>query len=93
MGPRAPTRRQIIGWLAVAAEQAEHAEIYHTAAINPEVLDDRLAHQAAVGCGGVGPSIADRSEPRFAIGEHGERPYPPANYAPETVIRIGKNIA
>jgi hypothetical protein len=46
MGPREPTRRQIIGWLA-AAEQAEHAEIYHTAAANPEALDDRLARQAA----------------------------------------------
>jgi hypothetical protein len=47
MGPREPTRQQIIGWLGAAAEQAEHAEIYHAAAANPHALDERLASQAA----------------------------------------------
>src|ERR1700761_6076310 len=47
MGPRPPTRRQIIDWLGAAAEHAEHAEIYHAAAINPQALDDALARQAA----------------------------------------------
>lgn len=47
MGPRSPTRRQIIDWLGAAAEHAEHAEIYHAAAINPQALDDALARQAA----------------------------------------------
>ena len=47
MGPRKPTRQQIIGWLGVAAEHAEHAEIYHAAATNPQALDDGLARQAA----------------------------------------------
>jgi hypothetical protein len=47
MGPRQPTRRQIIDWLGAAAEQAEQAEIYHAAAANPQALDAGLARQAA----------------------------------------------
>jgi hypothetical protein len=47
MGPRQPTRRQIIDWLGAAAEQAEQAEIYHAAAANPQALDVGLARQAA----------------------------------------------
>ena len=46
MGPRERTRQQIIDWLGRAAEQAEHAEIYHAAAANPGGLEGRLARQA-----------------------------------------------
>ena len=47
MGPQAPTRRQVIDWLGRAAEQAEHAEIYHAAAASPDALKGRVAHEAA----------------------------------------------
>jgi hypothetical protein len=40
MGPREPTRQQIIGWLGAAAEQAEHAEIYHAAVRGAKVRAD-----------------------------------------------------
>src|SRR3984885_2563365 len=47
MAPRARTRQEILDLLGRAAEQAQHAEAYHAAAIDAGTLKGRLAHQAA----------------------------------------------
>src|SRR5271170_339650 len=47
MGPREPSRDEIIEWLGRAGEQAQHAEAYHAAAADPAALEGRAAHQAA----------------------------------------------
>jgi hypothetical protein len=47
MGPREPTRQEIIDLLGRAAEQAQYAEGYHAAAADPGALAGQAAHQAA----------------------------------------------
>lgn len=47
MGPRQRTRQEIIDLLGRAAEEADHAEMYHQAAGDPRALKGRAADQAA----------------------------------------------
>jgi hypothetical protein len=47
MGPREPTREEIIDLLGRAAEQAQHAEFFHAAAAERDAVQGAEVHQAA----------------------------------------------